>query len=343
MLYNKIDSDSMDHFWTEKPNIIRSFIENRPKFEKLCEEVSYILKTRLKERAVEYAYVTNRTKTVNSFIEKAYRKNYQNPLEETTDIGGVRIIFLYKSDRPFIEEIITSEFEIIKKKDKIKDQETDRFGYADLQYRVKLGQLSSGPRYDDLIDLECEIQVRTVLQDAWSIIAHHLVYKKESEVPKEFRRELNSISAIFENADGQFDELKIKIDDYKRELKNKQLKKNELLDQEINYDTLYEYLHKKYPSTDPAPPQHLSVLIAELLRADYTNINKLDSELNRTKNALEAIEKELSRGRPVILHNVGKVRNSLSIIDDNYDRNRITPLAKEDTIKRKNFRHLIKD
>jgi ppGpp synthetase/RelA/SpoT-type nucleotidyltranferase len=341
MPHSKIDPDSLDNFWSEKTDTIRAFIENRSKFKKLCEEVLYILRTKLKKRNIEYAYVTSRTKTLNSFIEKASRKNYQNPLEETKDIAGVRIIFLYKSNMPLIDKIISSEFKVVKKEDKIKDQDPDRFGYADLQYQVQLGQMSSGARYDELRGLKCEIQVRTVLQDAWAIIAHHLVYKKESEVPKEFRRNLNSLVAIFENADSQFDKLKNEIDKYKRNLETKQLKEDELLDQEINYDILLEYLRKKYPSIDPGPPQHLSVLIAELLRSGYTNIQKLDVELNKTENALKEVEKKLSKGRPTFLHGVGKVRNSLSIIDNNYNKNRVTRLAKEDTINREDFRYLI--
>lgn len=341
---NGIDSDSLDEFWNEKTNIIRDFIEIHPGFLKLCEEVSYVLKTRLNQRAIEYAYVTSRTKTLNSFIEKVSRKNYVNPLDGIKDIAGVRIIFLYQSDRHLIEEIIENEFNVIEKIDKVTDSDPDRFGYGALHYLVSLGKASSGARYDSIKDLVCEIQVRTVLQDSWALIAHHLSYKQESEIPQKFRRKINSISALFENADDQFDNLRKDIDEYKRGLRTKELKKDELLNQEINYDTLYEYLLKKYPSVDPGPPQHLSVLITELLRANYTNLMELDVQLNRAATALDAIEKELSKGTPVILHGVGKVRNSLSIIDDNYDSNRVTPLAKEEKdLKRKNFRHMVKD
>jgi ppGpp synthetase/RelA/SpoT-type nucleotidyltranferase len=62
------------------------------------------------------------------------------------------------------------------------------------------------PRYDDLKKLVCEIQVRTVLQDAWAIIDHHLSYKQESDVPKILRRKLNSLAGLVETAHDQFDQ-----------------------------------------------------------------------------------------------------------------------------------------
>lgn len=340
---NQINSDSLDQFWSEKTDIIRTFVENQPKYKQLCEEIAFISEIRLKERTIEFAYITSRTKTLNSFIEKVWRKNYQNPLEEITDIAGVRIVFLYQSDRPLIEEIIESEFEIVEKVDKVKDQEADRFGYGALHYIVHLGQRFYNARYAELKDLICEIQVRTVLQDAWALVAHHLSYKQESEVPRIFRRKLNSISGLFETADDQFNHLKEEIGKYKIDLQSKELHDDEFLNQEINYDTLYEYLRKKYPETDPGPPQHLSILLTELHRSDYKKLSDLDIKINKTKKALEEVEKKLSEGRPVILHGVGKVRNSLSIIDDIYYENRITAIAKEKAIDRKNFRHFIKD
>lgn len=201
--------DEISKTWEERPDIIRSFIEARPQYEQLCAEVAYILKKRLDDGSIEYSAVTSRAKTLKSFAEKISRKQYESPLSDITDLAGVRVVYLYKADRHLIEKIIETEFDVIEKVDKVEEQEADRFGYGALHYLVHLGRKSSGARYDDLKGLICEIQVRTVLQDAWAIIDHHLVYKQESDVPKVLKRKLNSLSGLFETADDQFDRVRV--------------------------------------------------------------------------------------------------------------------------------------
>lgn len=56
--------------------------------------------------------------------------------------------------------------------------------------------------------LRAEIQVRTALQHAWSAVNHKLDYKSPTEVPRELRRRLFRLSALFELADEQFSELR---------------------------------------------------------------------------------------------------------------------------------------
>ncbi|MFH1742151.1 MAG: hypothetical protein ABIH23_24370, partial [bacterium] len=189
------------YFWQSNPEIVRRFIQQRTDYEQLCSEVQYILRKRLAERTIEISTVTGRAKTLNSFLEKIQRKTYEDPFSEITDFAGVRIVCLYVSDIPLIEDIIRKEFEIVEKVDKLTDKPPDQFGYGAIHFVARLGKKMSGARYDDLKVLLCEIQVRTVLQDAWAIIDHHLIYKSESSMPKVLRRKLNSLAGLFETAD----------------------------------------------------------------------------------------------------------------------------------------------
>src|SRR5262249_26517335 len=50
-------------------------------------------------------------------------------------------------------------------------------------------------------DFHAEIQVRTVIQHAWSSISHALNYKQELAVPSLLQRRLNRIAGLFELAD----------------------------------------------------------------------------------------------------------------------------------------------
>jgi ppGpp synthetase/RelA/SpoT-type nucleotidyltranferase len=69
-----------------------------------------------------------------------------------------------------LRELLNLSLRYLRKVDKLEEQEVDKFGYGALHYLVNLGRKSSGARYDDLKRLVCEIQVRTVLQDAGRLL-----------------------------------------------------------------------------------------------------------------------------------------------------------------------------
>jgi len=284
------NEDEIAKTWTEKPDIIRAFIEIRPQYEQLCDEVAYILKKRMNDSDVEYSAITSRAKTLKSFAEKLSRKQYDDPIKDVTDLAGVRLIYLYKNDRSKIEKVIESEFEVFEKIDKVEEQEEDRFGYGALHYLIHLGRKSSGARYDDLKGLICEIQVRTVLQDAWAIIDHHLIYKQESDVPKFLKRKINSLSGLFETADDQFERIRVEREEYKKSVQSKLSNKENFLNQEINLDTFIEYLKWRFPEKQLAQNvDHLSGTLAAATSFGYTSLSDLDKLLVRTEAARNAI------------------------------------------------------
>lgn len=150
------EPDELAKIWDKNPQVIRSFIEIRPQYEQLCSEINYILIKRMNDSGIEYSAITSRAKSLKSFAEKLPRKHYDEPFKEVADIAGVRLVYLYKSDRPKIEEIIEAEFEVLEKVDKVDKQDADKFGYGAIHYLVNLGRKSSGARYDDLKELVCE-------------------------------------------------------------------------------------------------------------------------------------------------------------------------------------------
>src|SRR4029077_10215047 len=88
--------------------------------------------------------------------------------------------------------------------------------------------------------MSAEIQVRTVLQHAWAGISHKLQYKRENEIPKEFRRRLVRRAGLRELEDGEFADLKRD----QSELANKVANKigREDLTVGINLDSVVEFL-----------------------------------------------------------------------------------------------------
>ena len=117
-MVNKI----LDKVWDEHPEYVRKFYEINSNYKKLCEEVEYLLKTKLSNLNLKYAHIVSRVKSLESFCEKINRKVYVDPFSEIADFAGVRLVYLYISDIDKIEEIIKNEFEIVERVNKITPQ-----------------------------------------------------------------------------------------------------------------------------------------------------------------------------------------------------------------------------
>jgi putative GTP pyrophosphokinase len=285
-----------DDLWSSQPHIIRRFIESRSNYEKLAEEVAYILESKVSKARIEYAAVTCRAKTLASFCEKVVRKKYQDPLKEVTDLAGVRIVYLYASDLSHIESVIEGEFRILEKVAKVEEEGTDRFGYGALHYLITLGKKASGARYDDLKDMVFEIQVRTILQDAWS--------------------------GLFETADDQFDRLKIERAEYAKNVERSLSAASPgFLAQEINLDNLHEYLRWRFPDRERSSRYHVAGLLNDLQKSGYRTLGEIQKLLKRTEEAVKALETKYppsdeETGEEGPYTPVGAVRVAINFVDE---------------------------
>ena len=108
-------------------------------YDSLAQEVRHILETRLAEAGLKPASVTHRPKEIDSFAEKITRKHYTRPLEEMTDLAGVRVVCPYESDLSKVAETIESNFDVHERVDKARDLGVDRMGYNGKAFVVKLG------------------------------------------------------------------------------------------------------------------------------------------------------------------------------------------------------------
>jgi ppGpp synthetase/RelA/SpoT-type nucleotidyltranferase len=267
--------------WITKPEVIRRFLDLRPRYEAMCQEVQYIIGKRLADSDIEVSAVTSRAKTLNSFLEKLDRKSYKDPFSDITDFAGVRVVCLYLDDIHRIERIISKEFEVLEKVDRFREREPDRFGYGAVHFIVRLGKRPSGARYDDLKTLVCEIQVRTVLQDAWAIIDHHLVYKNEAAVPRQLQRKLNSLSGLFETADDQFQQIRTQRLEYVDTVRDSIDKPDSFLATELNLDSLREYLKWRFPGMNPEGYiGQLGMNLESIQKGGYALLADIERELD---------------------------------------------------------------
>lgn len=281
-------SNHTDDMWTKNPALIKSFLDARPEFEQLCAEVEYILKKKVSAASIETSFIGSRAKTLNSFLEKLTRKSYPDPFNEIDDLAGVRVVCLYNSDITRVIEIIRDEFDIAEEIDKREELDTNKFGYIGHHFIVRLSEKYSGARYDDLRNLRCEIQVRTVVQDAWSIIQHHMVYKKESQVPSNLIRKLNGLAGLFETVDDQFEFIRMQRDIYLESVRESKSTPDNFLENELNYDSLIEFIQWRYQTQiDESDRNIISKILDALNEVPISTLKELEDVIERNSGFLK--------------------------------------------------------
>lgn len=125
--------------------------------------------------------------------------------EHITDLVGLRVICLYSSDIPLVRNVLADGFDVIDETDKTQALEAHEsvFGYKGLHLDLRLlGNRSTLPEYRRFKDLRFEVQIRTIVQDAWSVLDHKIKYKRN--IPHELKRRINRLAALFELADQEF-------------------------------------------------------------------------------------------------------------------------------------------
>jgi len=291
----------LDDPWLTSPELIRRFLSQRPDYEQLCGEVDYTLSKLIKGAGITVASVTARAKTMDSFLEKLTRKTYSEPFTQITDFAGARVVCLYTDDLRKVEELIRGAFEVVETQDKVHTRPPDSFGYSAIHFIVRLGRQTTGPRYDHLKDKVCEIQIRTVLQDSWAIFSQHLVYKHESDIPVELKREVNAVAALLEAGDTLYQMLRQKRDMYMRSVAESAAKQR-LGDVPTNRDSVEQLLIKKFPGTSLDAFHHLDQVSAVLSAAEYPTLLHVDRILDRTAKARDWIrEQDFKRSKDAIV------------------------------------------
>jgi ppGpp synthetase/RelA/SpoT-type nucleotidyltranferase len=316
-----LTSDLGQDPWRDSPELIQKFLQQQSDYKQLCGEVAYILKKRLGSSDIEIADITWRAKTLKSFLEKIQRKKYESPFSQITDFAGVRVVCLYLQDINLIEEIIRKEFEILEKVDKLNDKGTDRFGYGAMHFVAKLGKGSLGARYDDLRELVCEIQVRTVLQDAWAIIDHHLIYKQEADVPPQVIRKLNSLAGLLETADDQFEQVRKERRVYVTNVRSQRNQPQKFLDNDLNLDSFREYLSWKFENV---PLESFEGQIKKVFEAidsnKYKKLFDLETIVNQTQGVREEANAALKNRRPGYVESAANLLGISLFLADEYFR-----------------------
>jgi putative GTP pyrophosphokinase len=270
-----------------------AFQQTRPSYCRLADNLKNALIQFLCDSGIDYVDVETRVKTFDSFSSKAERKGYKDPLVETTDVCGLRIINYYPSDLEKIASIINSEFDVIESSNKEEEMDEDRFGYRSLHFIACLNKdWLAAPNYRGLGGLKFEIQARTILMHGWAAISHKLAYKHERDVPKKFRRDLFRLSALIEMADEQFERLRAERKKYIDSFVESSLESGDIFvpQEELNTDSLQALLDYYFPDR---AKRNISSLVSEIDTLGM-NLYEFNSAVKSVIQHLDEIEKEES-------------------------------------------------
>ncbi len=211
---------SSTDFEKEKKNFREYYSDNLHLLEgaaKLFESLISSLTAESKdlEAPVVISRVKDREESIKKFALKyqtnleAEEKDYEIK-DHITDLIGLRLTCYYETDIPKIVEILRDNFTVIDETDKSAEIESKEnvFGYKGHHLDLKINEQRSGlPEYKIYKDLRFEVQIRSTIQDAWSVLDHKIKYKKS--IPQSLRRQINALAALFEIADREFTNIKV--------------------------------------------------------------------------------------------------------------------------------------
>ncbi|MBO4586968.1 MAG: hypothetical protein J5677_04035 [Bacteroidales bacterium] len=191
--------------------IMEEYREQRPMFLESEKKIVTRLRESLTEAGIVVASVESRVKTEKSLAGKLEIKGAKyKSLADITDIVGLRVITFYLDDVDVVASVVERIFEVDWENtvDKRRLHALDSFGYQSLHYICRVPEMS----------YRFEIQMRTLLQHAWSNMNHDTGYKSGVEIPREYIRNMSRLAGMLELADEQFSRIRSELTDYRRRM-----------------------------------------------------------------------------------------------------------------------------
>ncbi len=266
----------------ESSEIRTQFEQLKPRYERLAKVVKTVLTQEFARAAFDPSTVIWRVKELNHFLEKIERKGYAEPFKENEDFAGIRVVCRYTPELDQVCAIIKAQFAVVTEEDVSERLDVNEMGYLGRHYVVRLVDDWQGPHYDGLSALKCEIQVRTICQDAWAQIDRHLNYASPYSLPQPIKRELYRMAVLLETAQQSFDGIVAKRDEYAREVSADQHPAQEFLSQGIDRETVRAYALWKYPHL-PIKDNILELFLRDLDHSKYNSLGEIDQVVEKAR------------------------------------------------------------
>ena len=230
--------------------IMEDYRKSKDDFIRLGDIVHEMLQEIASDAGILVMGIEHRVKGEKSLEGKLYKNgDWYQKLDDLTDILGARVICYFGDDVDKFGKLVESAFTIDweNSSDKRALLKADTFGYLSLHYICSLPEDKGYP--EELCGKRFEIQIRTMLQHAWSAINHDLGYKSKFGVPREVTREFARLAGLMEIADDEFIRVRDTMNNYTETIREK-IKSDCAGDVLIDIVSINEYmqLNKKMQS-----------------------------------------------------------------------------------------------
>ena len=226
--------------------ILEDYRKQRDDFIALGDTVHTMLSDIVKELGLTVLAVEHRVKEEKSLAGKLERKgDGYNTIEDITDILGCRVVCFLSDEIDKIGKKVEENFVIDweNSSDKRALLKENAFGYLSLHYICSLPFGDKWP--DEICGKKFEVQIRTILQHAWSAIHHDIGYKSDFGVPRDINRQFARLAGLLELADDEFVRARDNMLGYTEDIR-KRIITDDADDVAINMISLNEYvLHNK--------------------------------------------------------------------------------------------------
>jgi putative GTP pyrophosphokinase len=262
-----------------------AYREKRPLYADYARCLKTLLEEALQSSDIKAQSVDARAKTVDSFAKKAgtaypldpTRPNYEDPLNDITDMAGVRVITFLPAAVEQVGGAVRTEFEVVEREDKAEQlTQEERFGYQSVHYLVRLGtNRTSLPEYRRFDGLVGEIQVRTILQHAWAEIEHDMEYKAAEALPTSLRRRFMALAGMLEIVDSHFQDIQNEVHTRRREV-TEFVSEGRLEEAELTPDALRSYLDIRMGSDRRVGDSNYEAWVRVLRELGFSSVQQVD-------------------------------------------------------------------
>lgn len=206
----------------------RLFLEKYSKaysrYDQAAKEAGTFVTSLLQDSPLAIHVIQSRPKSIDSLRGKLRKKRYRNPSRQVTDLIGLRIITYSWEDLDAVATELRGWLDVSERKsrDARLELEANKFGYRSVHLiaRLRPGEAML-PQNKTLRRQWFEIQIRSILDHAWSEIEHEVIYKSGVKFPLEIRRRFTAVAGALEVLEHAFanltSERNLLIEKYKSE------------------------------------------------------------------------------------------------------------------------------